>query len=114
VGRRAVDQEDRMRPFPSFVASILLAAVGSSLALAADAQHGKDLAQRWCGECHLVASDQARANADVATFASLAKQPGFNAAQLAFYLLDPHPKMPNMALTRVEAADLAAYIATLK
>lgn len=40
-------------------------------------------------------------------------QAGFSAAQLTYFLLDPHPKMPNMALTRTEAADLAAYIATL-
>jgi hypothetical protein len=32
---------------------------------------------------------------------------------LAFFLLDPHPKMPDMALTRAEAADLAAYISSL-
>ena len=31
----------------------------------------------------------------------------------AFFLLEPHPKMPNMQLSRSEAADLAAYIATL-
>jgi hypothetical protein len=28
--------------------------------------------------------------------------------------MDPHPKMPNMQLSRTEAGDLAAYIATLK
>jgi hypothetical protein len=27
------------------------------------------------------------------------------------FLLDPHPKMPNLSLTRTEATDLAAYIA---
>ena len=103
-----------MRYFSSLLASILLATLGPSLATAADVQHGKDLAQRWCAECHLVASDQARASADVATFASVARRPDFSAAQLTFFLLDPHPKMPNLSLTRVEAADLAAYIATLK
>ena len=36
------------------------------------------------------------------------------AAKLALFLMDPHPKMPNMQLSRTEAADLAAYIATLK
>jgi hypothetical protein len=29
------------------------------------------------------------------------------------FLLDPHPKMPDISPTRIEAADLAAYIATL-
>jgi hypothetical protein len=36
--------------------------------------------------------------------------PGFDAAKLALYLLLPHPKMPDMSLTRSEAADLTAYI----
>src|SRR5262245_2067704 len=103
-----------MRPFPSFVACVLLTTLGPSLAAAADAQRGKALAQRWCAECHLVTSDQARANADVASFASVARRPGFDAGQLVLFLLDPHPKMPNLSLTRVEAADLAAYIASLK
>jgi len=29
-------------------------------------------------------------------------------------LLTPHPRMPDMDLTRAEAADLVAYIASLK
>jgi hypothetical protein len=29
---------------------------------------------------------------------------------LAFFLLTPHPRMPDMNLSRSEAADLAAYI----
>jgi hypothetical protein len=33
---------------------------------------------------------------------------------LAFFLLDPHPKMPNLQLTRSEASDIAAYISTLR
>jgi hypothetical protein len=30
------------------------------------------------------------------------------------FLLDPHAKMPNMNLTRIEANDIAAYIGTLR
>jgi hypothetical protein len=40
----------------------------------------------------------------------MAKTPGLDAAKLALYLLLPHPKMPDMSLSRSEAADLAAYI----
>ena len=40
--------------------------------------------------------------------------PGFSAEKLALFLLDPHPKMPNMELSRREAADLADYIAKLE
>jgi mono/diheme cytochrome c family protein len=103
-----------MRAFRSTFAVLILAGLCPSLAAAADAQRGKALAQQWCAECHLVASGQQRASADVAPFASIAKRGEFNPAQLAFFLLDPHPKMPNVSLTRAEADDLAAYIATLK
>ena len=37
-----------------------------------------------------------------------------DAPMLALFLLLPHPKMPDMALSRNEAADLAAYIVSLK
>ena len=47
------------------------------------------------------------------TFASIAKQPGFSAGKIAKFLMDPHPKMPDMQLDRSEAADLGAYIASL-
>jgi mono/diheme cytochrome c family protein len=97
---------------------VFLLLIGANLehsgALAADAQHGKALAQVWCANCHLVAPEQRQASADVPSFASIGEQPGFNAARLALFLLDPHPKMPNLSLTRAEAADLAAYIGSLK
>jgi hypothetical protein len=44
----------------------------------------------------------------------LQRKPDFDAAKIALFLLDPHPKMPDMGLSRKEAADLAAYIATAK
>jgi hypothetical protein len=43
----------------------------------------------------------------------IAKAPGFSAKKVAKFLIYPHPKMPDMQLTRHEAADLGAYIATL-
>ena len=79
---------------------------------AADAQQGEVLAKRWCAACHVVASDQQRANGQAPPFSAIGKTPGFDAAKLALYLLLPHPKMPDMNLSRGEAADLAAYIAS--
>jgi mono/diheme cytochrome c family protein len=78
--------------------------------LAADAANGEKLAKRWCAACHVVATDQKSGNAQVAPFSAIAKEPGFDTAKLALYLLLPHPKMPDMNLTRSEAADLTAYI----
>ena len=81
---------------------------------AADAQHGADLAQRWCAACHLVASGQKQADADVPAFAAIAAKSDFTPEKVAFFLLDPHPKMPNFPLSRNEAADIAAYIGSLR
>jgi mono/diheme cytochrome c family protein len=80
----------------------------------ADPSHGARLARQWCASCHVVAPDQRGTVAEAPPFATIARKPHFDTAQLALFLLDPHPKMPDMALTRVEAADLAAYIASLK
>jgi mono/diheme cytochrome c family protein len=80
---------------------------------AADANHGEQLARRWCAPCHVVASDQREPTAEAPPFAVIGKKPNFSASQVALFLLDPHPKMPNMSLTRAEAADLAAYIESL-
>jgi mono/diheme cytochrome c family protein len=83
-------------------------------ALAADASNGKRLAERWCAACHVVTANQREANADAPPFEEIAKRPNFSERGLATFLLDPHAKMPNMNLTRVETADIAAYVGTLR
>jgi mono/diheme cytochrome c family protein len=97
-------------------AAIFVVAVGltGSEVIAADVDHGADLAKRWCATCHVVDSDQRQASADVPPFAAIARKPDFSPEKLAFFLLDPHPKMPNFPLNRTEAADIAAYIASLR
>jgi mono/diheme cytochrome c family protein len=79
-------------------------------AAAADAANGEKLAKRWCAACHVVAADQQRGTTQASPFSAIAKEPGIDAAKIAFYLLLPHPKMPDMNLSRAEAADMAAYI----
>jgi len=81
-------------------------------ASAADAQQGEVLAKRWCAACHVVASDQQRANGQAPPFSAIGKTPGLDSSKLALFLLLPHPKMPDMNLTRAEASDIAAYIAS--
>jgi len=80
---------------------------------AADPEHGEQLARRWCVSCHVVSSDQKGPSTEAPAFAQIARSHDFDSSRLAFFLLDPHPKMPSMSLTRTEAADLAAYISTL-
>ena len=81
---------------------------------AGDADHGEQLAQRWCAACHIVANDQTHGADNVPTFSAIAHIPGLDAARIALFLRDPHPKMPDMQLSTQETADLAAYIVGLK
>jgi mono/diheme cytochrome c family protein len=92
----------------------LLFGGATALAAPADPEHGESLARHWCAACHIVADDQSHGADNVPTFAAIAALPGFDAAHIARFLGDPHPKMPDMQLSRIEAADLAAYIASLK
>jgi mono/diheme cytochrome c family protein len=93
---------------------VAAAAVSGSPAMAADADHGSDLAKRWCAACHVVNGDQKQASTDAPPFAAIASKSDFTPEKIAFFLLDPHPKMPNFPLSRSEAADLAAYIGSLR
>lgn len=92
---------------------LLAAATIAPAAFAADPYNGERLARRWCAACHVVASDQRQVTGEAPPFAAIARRPGFDPGRIALFLLDPHPKMPDMSLTRFEAGDLAAYIATL-
>jgi mono/diheme cytochrome c family protein len=103
----------RAHQVASGLLAILAGAVVADMARAADAYNGGQIARRWCAPCHVVAGDQQGTTGEAPPFASIGRQPGFDTGQLAVFLLDPHPKMPNMSLTRIEAGDLAAYIASL-
>jgi mono/diheme cytochrome c family protein len=89
---------------------VSLFAVFAGSAVAADVGKGEVMAKRWCASCHVVSADQQHGNTAAAPFSEMAKQPGFDAAKLALFLLAPHPPMPDMSLSRAEAGDLAAYI----
>jgi mono/diheme cytochrome c family protein len=95
----------------ALLSSLALAAL-SNAASAANVANGEKLSKRWCASCHIVAVDQKRGTAQTPPFSAIAKTPNLDAAQLALYLLLPHPKMPDMNLSRSEAADIAAYIAS--
>ena len=95
---------------PAYYVTLLLLAF-TEVTFAADADHGSTLAKRWCASCHIVSSSQSVVIDHSPSFASIAQRPNFNAEKLAFFLLEPHPKMPDLSLSRKEADDLAAYIA---
>jgi mono/diheme cytochrome c family protein len=90
------------------------AVLATTSAFAADPDNGRRLARRWCAPCHVVALNQRGTTGEAPPFSEIASKPGFDAAKIALFLLDPHPKMPDMGLSRTDAGDLAAYIGTFK
>ena len=100
-----------MPRFAVVVIALAAACGTSAAAAAADVGRGEILAKRWCAACHVVARGQAQGSTQAPPFSEIARRSGVDAGQLALYLLLPHPRMPDMALSRAEAADLAAYIA---
>lgn len=85
-----------------------LAGLAGLPAAAADAAKGEALATRWCAACHLVSAAQRRATPDAPSFAAIARRQ--DAPPLEAFLSMSHPRMPDMALTRAEIADLSAFI----
>jgi len=98
--------------------SLATALVGASAACATfafaagDPQRGSVIAKRWCSSCHVVTSDQASASADAPSFFDIARR-RTDKKKLGHFLMDPHPPMPDMHLSRKEIDDIVSYIRSL-
>jgi mono/diheme cytochrome c family protein len=108
--RRRKNKGSNMRLSAYRVALVMLACT-NEVALAANPDNGSTLAQRWCTGCHVVSGGQIKGTDIAPSFASIAERPDYNVEKLASFLLEPHPKMPNMALSPEEAKDISALIA---
>jgi mono/diheme cytochrome c family protein len=91
---------------------LIFAVTSTDWAVGADARKGETLAKRWCASCHVISADQQQGTAQAPPFSVVANKADFNETTIAYFLLAPHPRMPDMNLSRSEAADLAAYIRT--
>ncbi|HEV2334575.1 MAG TPA: c-type cytochrome [Stellaceae bacterium] len=92
---------------------LVLSAVASS-SIAADPRQGEQLARQWCVSCHVIGGmPTGSVQQGPPSFRAIAQR-GLTSDQLRAFLSDPHPPMPNLALTRSEIDDLIAYIATLR
>ncbi|MBL1255394.1 MULTISPECIES: cytochrome c [unclassified Methylocystis] len=98
---------------PVFISLAASAALFAAPALAAgDAQKGAVIAKRWCASCHVVSGDQTTAVADAPSFFDIAKRRA-DKKQIGNFLIDPHPPMPDMHLSRREIDDITSYIRSL-
>jgi mono/diheme cytochrome c family protein len=103
-------EEDELRL--SCVCLLFAATFVGPAALAADADNGKRLAELRCVPCHAVVQTPHSVVADAPPFETIARKFALQPEILAFAILDPHPRM-NVAVTRRDVEDIAAYINTL-
>ena len=102
----------RLLVHSSVVLLALAAAVAAAPARAADARRGERLAQTHCAACHIVAPHAREEVADAPPFEVIARKYGFDAGAITTAIAGPHAKM-NFMPDPAEAADIAAYMATL-
>jgi len=100
------------------LASLSVFGAGASLAgpvtSLPDPEHGKELAQRLCSNCHLVESGQQHAVADVPSFHEIANMQGQTEGSIMAKIIIPKHPMPVIPITKPELNDLAAYIMSLR
>lgn len=101
----------RLQLLPLTAVLLLLAATVQAGDPPADAANGERIAVRWCASCHAVEASPERAPADgVPSFRAIASRPGYHPGSIKTFLAMPHAPMPNLSLSRVEIADLSAYL----
>jgi len=91
---------------------VFAAVMVASTARAADAAHGRRLAESHCAVCHKIAPGQHAELADSPPFEVIGRKYGFQEDALTYAIVGPHPKM-NFSPQPGEARDIAAYISTL-
>ncbi|OFX01995.1 MAG: hypothetical protein A3D94_10195 [Alphaproteobacteria bacterium RIFCSPHIGHO2_12_FULL_66_14] len=82
---------------------------------AADLARGGALAERWCGNCHIVDRTASAGRADgLPTLPAIAAKRETTAASLKGILSAPHGRMPDLSLGAADQDDLIAYILSLR
>ena len=85
-------------------------------ALRSDPRIGHGFALDNCRPCHVVAADQGSPVrfANAPDFLVIANDPHTTPLDLRIWLTNPHPTMPSLRLTSAEAANVIAYIMSLR
>lgn len=76
-----------------------------SAASSADVERGRKFAGRVCTICHAVAATDQSADVNAPPFSLIARSQKFRKGGVAF-VLERHPRMPNLALTGEEAENV--------
>ena len=86
----------------------------SAPAYSGDADAGRTLARKWCASCHFVEADPNWASDSAPAFSQIANDPMKSRLSITAWLIDPHPPMPKLSLSKGEIDNLVAYIETMK
>ena len=98
---------------------MLVAGLGVAWAMPVCAQDGevaagREVAQRWCAECHVIDRNPATARDNVPDFPAIANRPNVTADALRTFLSEPHGRMPPLNLSRNTIDNAIAYILSLR
>ena len=96
------------------VAAVATVLISQASAHAANLKKGSQLAQSLCSQCHVVTSSGRGGWTNAPSFPAIADMPNTTAASLQSFIQKPHMNMLNLGRPPAEAADLAAYILSLK
>jgi cytochrome c2 len=103
------------RPHDSVFAVIVLSGVliiaNGSVRAASDPVSGKDIARRWCAQCHLV--DGGRARDAAPPLPAIARDVSWTEDRLAAFLTKPHGGRRGFSFSQQEVDNLVAYIRSL-
>ena len=113
--RRKTRVRPRKRQEESLLKALfaLAATAAASSAVAADADNGSRLARSHCSVCHIVAPNERSEVAAAPPFDVIGRKYQFAADAIALAITEPHPRM-NFSSRPADAADIAAYIGTLR
>jgi len=92
----------------AFVTAVVVTGVS------ADPIAGKDLAEKWCVECHGIRADRLSPNLGAPTFPELAAEPSITEHSLRALLRSPHETMPHITFTPDQMDNIIEYIMSLK
>ncbi|MHA1565057.1 MAG: c-type cytochrome [Alphaproteobacteria bacterium] len=97
------------------LAIVALAALATGMALAqGNIEAGRQAAERWCVECHVISTKDTKALVGAPSFFTLAQDPSRTVDSLRASITNPHPPMPNPELPARTIDDLVAYIRSLR
>jgi len=97
------------RPLVTTAAAVLGLALAAPVAAQDPVDHGRRLAERWCGACHMLPGESRGSDA-APPLARVVAGREVNRGALEAWLSTPHPTMPDMCLTRAEIDALIAYL----